>query len=193
MPNDKNFLPPQPEQTPQNQYQKIINELQTMAEEDQEIRKLAISYRKDLPENFDLENFQKEMETIDKNNLEKLKNIVEKIGWPSISKVGEKASHNAWLIIQHADNDVDFQEKCLSLMKNENHEKAALSDIAYLTDRIAVNKHQGQLYGTQFIKNANGKMEVQPIIDPENLDNRRKEMGMESFSEYEKTMQSLYD
>jgi hypothetical protein len=53
---------------------------------------------------------------IDKKNTLKMKKIIKQYGWPTISMVGEKASKNAWLLVQHADHDVEFQKKCLKLM-----------------------------------------------------------------------------
>src|SRR3989344_5778883 len=46
---------------------------------------------------------------VQRANTERLKEIIEKSGWPSIDLVGKKASRNAGLIIQHADHDVRFQ------------------------------------------------------------------------------------
>lgn len=54
--------------------------------------------------------------TLDKNHTERLKEVVVKIGWPTASKVGSEAASAAWLLVQHADHDPEFQEYCLGLM-----------------------------------------------------------------------------
>jgi len=82
-------------------------------------------------------------------HLETLKKVVERMGWPTISKVGQEASRSAWLLAQHADFDVEFQEKCLQLMLDAEPNNVNLENIAFLTDRIAVNKREKQTYGTQ--------------------------------------------
>ncbi|MDF2934511.1 MAG: hypothetical protein K0R36_3842, partial [Chryseobacterium sp.] len=43
--------------------------------------------------------YHPEMEKLHKENAQYLKNIIERIGFPTISKVGQKASDVAWLII----------------------------------------------------------------------------------------------
>lgn len=129
---------------------------------------------------------------VDKENLSNLKLIVEQIGWPSKDKVGEVASHAAWLVIQHADLDVEFQEKCLHLMEAANGGTVELTQVAYLTDRVAVNREEKQLYGTQFYRNKRGEIVPRPIRDISGLNKRRKSMGLEPFAKYRDKMQGIY-
>ena len=102
-----------------------------------------------------------------------MKEIVSKIGWPTISKVGKEASSGAWLLIQHADHDIDFQKECLSVMKSESGEEISLRNIAYLEDRIKINLGLPQVYGTQF-KLVDGEFIPNEIEDPEHVEERRK-------------------
>ncbi len=127
---------------------------------------------------------------VDKQNAEKLKEIIEKEGWPTIDKVGRAASNAAWLIAQHADHDPAFQAKCLDLMKKEK-DSVNPKNIAYLEDRVRVNTGRPQLYGTQFFTDEYAVFKAQAIEDPENLDRRREEVGLNSFAEYEKQIQRL--
>lgn len=83
-------------------FRAIINELQSMVEVDQAMRNRCT----DNPDEWD--------ETIDHQNTERLKAMVEEIGWPSISKVGYEGSSNAWLLVQHADHDPQFQKNALN-------------------------------------------------------------------------------
>jgi translation initiation factor 6 (eIF-6) len=101
--------------------------------------------------------------------------------------VGKEASHLAWLIVQHADHDVEFQEKCLKLMKQKLKEKKIDPiEVAYLTDRVRVNKGKKQIYGTQFYLNKNGKLIPRPIYDKKNLDKRRKKLDLGILRNIEK-------
>jgi len=127
---------------------------------------------------------------VHKENLEMLKEIVEKISWPTISKVGKKASRAAWLIAQHADFDVEFQEICLQLMLDTKPNDVDLQDIAYLVDRVAVNKGEKQTYGTQFFTNEAGELVPRPIKDRKRLNTRRRKMGLEPFETYAQTVKS---
>lgn len=128
-------------------------------------------------------------ENIDFENTKWLKEIVTKIGWPTPDKVGEAASHAAWLIVQHADHDIDFQKLCLALLSEAfEQEQVKGSCLAYLTDRVAVNSDQEQTYGTQFHRNESGNLVPKPIKDREKIEERRKKMGLEPFSVYEQKM-----
>lgn len=129
-------------------------------------------------------------ETMDPRNTARMKEIVKQIGWPTISKVGEKASGDAWLLVQHADRDVEFQKYCLGLMKAEPTGEVDLGDIAYLEDRVRMNSGQPQLYGTQF--RWKGNKSIQNIEDPEHVEERRKEMGLDTLAENLEEMYQKY-
>lgn len=131
-------------------------------------------------------------ETMDMEHTEKMKQIVAVIGWPTITKVGSDAAHAAWLLVQHADHDIEFQEYCLSLMKQEPMGEVSLTDIAYLEDRIRVSRGLPQLYGTQFCVDAHGTFGPSPIEDVSGIEQRREEVGLGSFMEYQKEMESIF-
>src|SRR6266481_3961143 len=128
---------------------------------------------------------------LDKKNTTRLKEIVEEIGWPGISKVGPTSSNNAWLLAQHSDHDIAFQIECLTLMKAEQKNEVAQKNIAFLEDRILVNKGLPQIYGTQFKKDSFGKWLPKPIENRNDLNVRRLGMGLESFEEYETKINSM--
>jgi len=103
---------------------------------------------------------------IDIQNTEELKNIINRYGWPDNNLVGKKASHEAWLIAQHADHDLNFQKNCLKIInKKVKKNLVDKKDLAYLTDRILVNQGKPQLYGTQFYVNKDKKFIHRPIRD----------------------------
>ncbi len=133
-----------------------------------------------------------EDDTLDFRNTERMKQIIHDIGWPTISKVGAEISNDAWLLVQHADHDVTFQKKCLDLMKQQSEGEVSKRNIAYLEDRIRVNEGQPQLYGTQFRNEEGTPYGPCPIEDPEHVNDRRKEMGMELLEEYTKIMLEKY-
>lgn len=129
-----------------------------------------------------------------KTNTKKIKEIIAHYGWPTISLVGEKGSKNAWLLVQHADHDLRFQKKCLSLMlgvAKKNRKDMVLMHIAFLIDRIRVNEKKPQKFGTQFYTNKKGKFTYWPIQDIQNVDKRRAMYGIEPFAEYTKAAKSF--
>ncbi|KKU10999.1 MAG: hypothetical protein UX66_C0006G0005 [Parcubacteria group bacterium GW2011_GWF2_46_8] len=135
-------------------------------------------------------------EEVDRRNTESMKRIVSEIGWPTVSKVGKQAS-SAWLLVQHSDHDPEFQEQCLALMKKESENNVSTADIAYLEDRVRVNRKQGQVYGTQFheIRDASGnaiRFEPRSIEDAEHLNQRRAKMGLEPHEEYTRRLTEKY-
>jgi hypothetical protein len=135
--------------------------------------------------------------SVDAENTLAMKHIVGAIGWPTVSRVGEEASFAAWLLVQHADHDPVFQQRCVDLMKQANEGDVSKRDIAYLEDRVRVNTGKGQLYGTQFEETENEEGVVvaygpKPIEDIAHLDERRASVGLEPFEEYRKHLTQKY-
>jgi hypothetical protein len=128
---------------------------------------------------------------VDRRNTERMKQIIKEIGFPLISLVGEEGMHNAWLLVQHADEDIEFQKECLRLMKEAPQNEVIISDIAYLEDRIRINSKQPQLYGTQFTQKE-GKHVPLPIEDEEKVNERRAQMGMDTLADQIDLMYKKY-
>jgi hypothetical protein len=128
---------------------------------------------------------------VDKANTERMKSIISEIGWPTISKVGERGVRNSWLLVQHADRDPEFQLACLELMKAAPEGEVRKIDIAYLEDRVRINQKQKQLYGTQFTQK-DGKHVPLPIEDESQVNDRRASMGMDTLDDQIKLMYDKY-
>lgn len=171
-------------ETPQTENPKFPTEreeLISMYEEDRSFM-IARSKAHQISEAPDVS--WEEVEESRKNNVQKLKDIIQEIGWPTISKVGEEACFSAFMITQHADFDLDFQKQCLDMMEQVKDD-VFLFGLAALTDRIAVNSGQEQTYGTQLKRDENGEVvPLVPIKDPENVEKRRLEMGLMPFEIY---------
>ncbi len=171
------------QKTPEIQYPEIAVEITAMRDADQEMRQRA------LDNDYVIES--EEDDNLDKKNTEKMREIIDEIGWPSASKVGKDASIAAWLLVQHADHDVDFQSRCLSLIQELPVGEVRPQDIALLTDRIRVNSGQPQVYGTQF-REVGGKHVPKDIEDIETVDERRKVMGLDTLEENIRRMYEKY-
>lgn len=165
----------------------LLNELSLMYERDQEARfKLTIS------ENLTSEKANMMIKKIDQENLQRLKAIIEQLGWPGIRTIGEEGSDKMWLLVQHCDQELEFQKTCLQLLK----ESVAKGDaperhLAYLTDRVLINEGKPQIYGTQ-VQIIEGFAIPYPIENPDNLDKRRKAVGLESFDDYLSLLKEIY-
>lgn len=153
-------------------FQAISTEIIAMSEADQAMRKSGT---------WDA--------SIDVKHTARLRQIVADIGWPTISKVGQQASLMAWLLVQHADHDRDFQRTCLALMRAQSGGEVSPQNIAYLEDRVRVGAGRPQLYGTQFHTNQQGDLEPLPIEDQEQVDIRRAQVGLSTLAEYASLIQ----
>ncbi len=118
------------------------------------------------------------------NQVARLKLIIKKHGWPSISLVGKDGAQAAWLMAQHADFDVPFQRSVLSMMEKLAEDKDVnLDNLAYLRDRVAINEGNLQIYGTQGA--CNGKTyEPFPLRDGKSVDLQRSKMEMNPLQSY---------
>ena len=136
----------------------------------------------------------KNINLTDSLNFLQLKNIFKKYGFLGYDKVGKESSHNFWLLIQHADNYPAFQDSVLTKMKIEADKgNASFAEYAYLIDRVKVNTGQLQIYGTQMTLNSIKTSYVtKPTIDPEKLNERRKQAGLSPIEEYIKMMNQRY-
>jgi hypothetical protein len=168
----------------------LRNELLERGKRDQEIRFEVIRHGNehapaDLLERCNI---------IDKENRERMKEIIHQYGWPSPELVGEDATQIAWLLVQHA--DLEFQKQCLPLVKEAYLAgKLPGGDYALLQDRVLVGDGTPQIYGSQALSVdqwKNGQPAIQPIEDERNVDKRRAEVGLQPLADYIESMKALY-
>jgi len=131
--------------------------------------------------------YNEEMEKLHNRNADKLNEIIDTIGYPTIEKVGKEANEATWLVIQHSIGQPNFMKKCkklLGIVVNEN--KASPRNLAYLTDRIAVFEGKPQRYGTQFDWDKNGELSPNSFDDLTRVNQRRKSIGLNTLEEQTK-------
>ncbi|MBS0186198.1 MAG: hypothetical protein JSS34_07690 [Proteobacteria bacterium] len=156
---------------------------------DQEARNLLI---------HDLENpiIGQLLMRIDRFHMQKMKEILKHYGWITISKFGPEADYHAWMLVQHADEDANFQAGCLfvlsQLLKTGETNK---KNYAYLYDRVALKfQYLGmkQRYGTQVSVSKNG-FEILPFEGTmAELNQRRFEMGLTLINSYLEEIKKSY-
>jgi len=130
----------------------------------------------------------------DSLNMIILKKTFKNYGFLGFEEVGEQGSSNFWLMMQHCDKDPKFQEEVLTEMKKHlDRKNANASNYAYLIDRVNVNTGKPQVYGTQMKLNQEGSSyEPKTVIEPQNLNKRREEVGLGTIEEYIGIMNSHY-
>lgn len=136
-----------------------------------------------------------EINQSDSLNLAKAKSIFKLYGWPQIKDIGKDGQNNLWLIVQHADQDVLFQQAVLAAMKNNiGTNKINLENYAFLYDRVQCNLNYKQYYGTQVNWTHNGEASgFRPIIKEDLVDKRRRQLGLSPLSIYALTYGFRYN
>lgn len=104
--------------------------------------------------------------------------ILDKHGWLGKSQIGEAANGVLFTTIQHA-KDNAIRKKYFPLLKESaKNGESSLSAMATMKDRILIMDGKPQHYGTQSGM-VNGKMEMLPVKDPQKLNERRKQVGLQ--------------
>ena len=159
-----------------------------IAEKIIELKNADLEFREKLIESGKLgEGYNKKMAEIHNKNAKTLNEIINKIGYPTLDKVGKEANEATWLIIQHSIGQPNFMKKCVKLLEIAVHQnKANSKNLAYLTDRIAVFENKPQLYGTQFDWDESGELSPNTFDDLKKVNQRRKSIGLNSIKEQTK-------
>jgi hypothetical protein len=130
------------------------------------------------------------LKEVDAMNRVTLSALVKTHGWFTIDRYGAQTDHDAWLIVQHADADPDFQRQMLTLLEPLAARGATdPKNFAYLFDRVAVSWNDSsqrklQRFGTQGQCSGPGAWEPLPVEDPEHLEERRAQAGLEPMTTY---------
>lgn len=162
----------------------LVETLDTILENDQKYRQMEQDVKdkygdksKELKDLYNLIDYH------DSVNVAKVLPILNKYGWPSSSIIGDEGPTTLFLVIQHA--DITIQEKYLTTIKDAVQKREIpRSYLALLEDRIAISHGRKQIYGTQVGTDKKGNYYLEPLEDPDNVDQRRSEMGLGTLSEY---------
>lgn len=118
---------------------------------------------------------------VDDDNGAWLEGVIDTVGWPGWSLVGEEGAHAAWLLAQHADRRPELQRRCLPLLAAAVAAgEASPADLAYLTDRVLLASGEEQVYGTQFTGKDDRYVPCR-LRDPATVDHRRASAGLDAL------------
>lgn len=127
----------------------------------------------------------KKEEEQDSLNLLIVKTIISDYGWLGESKIGYRGNKALFLVVQHS--SPEDQEYFLPILKKAvKRGNVAHKDLALLQDRIATNKGEYQIYGSQLITVPDVGNVFYPIADFENVNSKRKLVGLKPIEEYAK-------
>jgi hypothetical protein len=169
-------------------------ELLSILDEDQKYRiQINETQKKFAPDSKEMQDLWKIIIQKDSINLLKVKKILDEKGWVGKDKVGAQANSALFLVIQHS--DLATQKKYLPMMKEAVKKGNADSgSLALLIDRIEIREGRKQIYGSQIGTYPNTNTQyVLPLIDPDNVDKRRTEVGLGPISDYVKNWNLIWD
>lgn len=87
----------------------------------------------------------------DQSNLRWLRELVAGQGFPTAAQVGEEGVDQAWLLVQHMDDDPQFQAALLPTLEQRHADgELGADNLARYTDRVLKAQGKPQRYGTQF-------------------------------------------
>ena len=164
--------------------EKLKSELVRMVEEERRLNE-------ELANNGSLyEGYPPRIRELHLNQANELERIVETVGWPKSSMVGKEGADAAWLILQHSISRPDFIKKCFPIFQSAaNEEEASARHLSCLIDGICYFSRKPQVYGNYFDWNENGEFGPWIIEDPDNVNERRAQVGLNTLEERIKEME----
>ncbi len=163
----------------------LQKELLAIYTEDQAIRYefMKIYKANGLTVTRQVDSIGKVMNRKDSINVIKVMKILDEKGWVGADVVGSQANQTLYLVIQHA--DLKYQQKYLPMMREAVKKGNAKSrNLAYLEDRVALAQGGKQIYGSQIWTHPVTKKNfIAPLEDPDNVDKRRREVGLGPLSD----------
>jgi hypothetical protein len=160
---------------------------QKYREESQELEKKYGWHSKEVQDLWKIIHFK------DSINLIKVKKILNEEGWLGPDIIGEDGNTTLFLVIQHADTEtqIKYLPMLREAVKNGN---AKARHLAMLEDRILIFQGEKQIYGSQIEMDYKTKEYIlSPMIDPDNVDQRRAEVGLKPIAEYLKIFNIAWD
>ncbi|WMN11563.1 hypothetical protein QYS49_38865 [Marivirga salinae] len=158
-------------------------------EEAKAIEKLtikSIKLRQQVNPESENEELIKEMKILDSTLLHKVTLFLNEYGWKSKKEIGELANMGLLLAIQHSSTEEmeSFKEIVERAYQEDKVEK---SSYALYVDRLKVRNGLPQIYGTQFYYDEkSASLRFNEIEDFENVNKRRKKVGLAKIEKYAK-------
>jgi hypothetical protein len=121
------------------------------------------------------------MEAVHIRNAERLKELIRLHGWPDEEKASQDGAAAAWLTVQHAIGEPQFQRDCLLLLRSSAIAgRIPRWHAAYLEDRVAMHEGRPQRYGTQWLDDpVDGRTRPWMLVDAERVNEFRAEVGLD--------------
>ncbi|MCD8529277.1 MAG: hypothetical protein LRY27_04835 [Chitinophagales bacterium] len=167
----------------------VCDTIQDMYDHDQAARMKYVNAETDSSKRIDSIGIY----NCDLQNFQIIEKIFKQYGFIDFERFDTLCSNNFWILVQHADKNVKFQEKYLKSFK-QNIDKGIKPNYAYLKDRVLVNTNKKQLFGTQgytYTENDKIYWTPRPIKHEKKVDKRRNKYGLKSLVSYTNLMNNF--
>lgn len=125
----------------------------------------------------------KRMAQVDSDNTAWLTDLVAEVGWIDSQRFSAEAAEVAFLIVQHS-GDLRLMAAALPAIEADFQASGTQGGrYALLLDRFRMWRAERQRYGSQLGFGADG-MFLYPLEEPETVDERRSQVGLEPLAEY---------
>lgn len=120
------------------------------------------------------------MEAVHIRNAHRLREVIAALGWPDEIIAGADGAEAAWLIVQHAIGEPEFQREMLGLLQScADAKRIPAWHAAYLEDRIAMHEGRPQRYGTQWLDDPlDERIRPWKLAEPDRVNQLRSEAGL---------------
>ena len=175
-------------QPAQTEIERLCAELRERTERDQQIRhELGAVMRSPQgrdPQSTAVQEVMQRMRRIDVPNTQWLAGIVRDVGWIDRVRFPDRASADAFLLVQHSGN-LRLMQAVLPLIEGEARTRPEVGqEFALLYDRTQLELGNPQRYGTQLRGDSAGVMHVRRLEDPDRVDERRRSVGLGPHADY---------
>lgn len=172
----------------------LMEEFETIRYEDQRYRQEM----RDVSEQYGRQSTQMDslwtlQNLADSLNTLRIIEVIEERGYPGKSVVGPGMASTAFLVIQHA--DLEIQEKYLKVITDAaDAGEVNWSSVALLVDRIHTRNERPQIYGSQVTTDQEtGEKFFFEIAEPHKVDSIRATVGLGPLADYAKYFEFEWD
>ena len=130
-------------------------------------------------------------ETVDARNTKRLEEIFDKHGFPDTAKVGKEGLRAFMVLLQHTTTDALRLKSEKPITRAFKQKELTPQDYANFIDRLRLHQGKAQIYGSGF-ETRDGKLVLSRTEDLQNLDKRRKKIGLPPMREHVEMLKGVY-
>lgn len=134
--------------------------------------------------------YHPELRALHEEQADKAAAVVADKGWPTAKALGWDAYDALFMVALNAISRPEWMRRAY-LGFSEAKDDMSKGYAAYLSDRIAYFERRPQRYGTQWDVTVEGETVLWPVVEPEGLDQRRAQVGLDAFEELDFSLVEL--